>query len=157
MDQNTDTQQQKAHAYALFLLNIRLRTRGELEHKLKEKRYSEAVIAQTLELLQSQRFIDDVRFAEIFVQNLKQYKLFGFYKIRQKLIEKRLPKEIIEETLQTFFEAKEEQLVAQRFLRKYAPLFMTEPENFSYQAKQKLAGKLQSRGFRSDVVSKLLF
>lgn len=109
---------EKAYEYAVYLLSLSLRTSGELEKKLKEKGYTEETIHTVLKELKEARYVDDERYAEVYLENLKKYKTFGFYGIKKKLMEKRLPQKIIERVLSEGLGEEEEIKIAKRFLKK---------------------------------------
>ena len=138
--------QEKAYEYAMYLLNLQLRTSGELEMKMKDKGYLPDVINKVIEELKASRYVDDLRYAEIYLENLKKYKTFGFYGIKKKLMEKRLPSSIIEKVLSEGLSEEEEIKIAVRFLKKY------QIQNTKYEELQKLAQKLKSRGFRGSTI-----
>ena len=142
-----------ANNYALFLLNLRLRTEGEMKEKMRERGYTASVIEAVITDLQKQNFINDARFAEVFIRSLLEHKNFGFYMIKKKLMEKRLPMPLIEEQLANLISIADEHAVAQRYLSKQGLELSTD---LAYEARQKIAYKLKTRGFRSDVISKIL-
>jgi regulatory protein len=166
----------RAYDYAIFLLNIRLRTEGELMEKLLSKGYNEEAAKNVLQSLKESHFVNDQNFAEIFLDNLKKYKNFGFYGIKKKFMEKRLPPEIIARVLEEGLPVEEEIKIAERFLKKQFPsgVILTlsasegeeslKQENRSFSdaqddgriRKQKIARQLQARGFRSEVIAKFL-
>lgn len=161
--------EQQVYEYAMFLLNIRLRTEGELIDKMKGKNYNKEIIFNVISKLKNLRYVDDRRFAEIFLENLKKYKTFGYFGIKKKLMEKKLPLDIIDRLLSDNLNEREEFKIAERFLKKegYAAKNKA-PENedvvygkfgkeYGNTEKQKLANKLKSRGFRSGVIAMLLF
>jgi SOS response regulatory protein OraA/RecX len=80
------------------------------------------------------------------LDNLKKYKTFGYYGIKKKLMEKRLPSAIIESVLNKALSEEEEKKIAKRFVKKF------ELENMEYKEKQKLAQKMKSKGFRMGVI-----
>lgn len=157
---------EKAYEYALFLLSLRLRTEGEVREKMQKQQYKPGVIQTVIEKLTNQKYLNDQRYAEIFLENLKQYKTFGFYGIKKKLLEKKLPKAIIESVLTAGLSIDDEIKIAMRFLKKtgvvLSPKVIKEVEYQIFnsalsEAKQKLAHRLQARGFRSEVVSRVVF
>jgi regulatory protein len=160
---------EKAYEYAVFLLSLHLRTVGEVMAKMQQRGYAEVVIQKTIDSLKEQRYLDDQRYAEIFLENLKQYKNFGFYGIKKKFMEKKLPTKIIESVLAAGLDAKEEQKIAERFLNREGfevkELSHDDNSEVSYKSfneeqskqKSKIANKLKSRGFRGEVISKLMF
>jgi len=151
MDNSKSSQFSKAYDYAVFLLGIRLRTEGELREKLRSKNYELGIIDTVIKQLIEQRFVNDRQYAEIFLDNLKKYKNFGFYGIKKKMMEKKLPPSIIESVLKEGLSVEEEMKIAKRFLKNYK-LQIT-----NYGEKQKIALKLRAKGFRSEVIMKLVF
>ena len=159
--------QAKAYEYAVFLLSLKLRTIGEVLKKMQDRGYTSAIIEKTIEQLKDQRYLNDERYAEIFLENLKAYKNLGYYGIKKKFMEKKLPPQLIEAVLAEGFSIADEILVAKRLLKKEGfevkvkaddgeMQYATYDEESSKQ-KQKIANRLKSRGFRGDVVAKLVF
>jgi regulatory protein len=137
--------------YAMFLLNLRLRTEGEIRSKMTERGYHASVIDSVITRLYEFKYLDDTRFGELLIDNYKKYKYYGYFQIKKKLMEKRLPSPDIERMLEEFFPIEDELQIAQRFLDK---------EKLSLESREdkaRAARKLQAKGFRSSVVSKLLF
>ena len=176
MENQNETQSNKAYEYAMFLLNIRLRTEGELREKLRIKNYELGIITEVINQLTEQHYIDDQRFAEVYLENLKKYKSWGYFGVKKKLMEKKLPTNIIDKVLLEGMSEEDELEIAKRFLKKLevgikprkagsAPggNYEEKPQNEittssdSYGARQKLAKKLASKGFRTSVISKLVF
>lgn len=145
----------KAYDYAMYLLNLQLRTSGELLYKMKEKGYTEATIHKVIDELILNKYVNDASYAEVYLENLKKYKTFGFYGIKKKLMEKRLPQDLIERVLNQNLSEEEELKIARRFLEKQG----RKPESADGQVniKQKLAQKLRARGFRGSVIAGLVF
>jgi SOS response regulatory protein OraA/RecX len=172
----------KAYEYAVFLLSLKLRTVGEILKKMKNRGFSEAVIELVIEKLKAQKYLDDEKYVEVFLENLKMYKSFGYYGIKKKFMEKNIPPVLIEAILSKNFTLTDEMKVAKRFLKRLASstgVILTPPlvggESLSEEesginentysifnsetskVKQKLTSRLKSRGFRGDVIAKLLF
>jgi SOS response regulatory protein OraA/RecX len=166
----------KAYEYAVFLLSLKLRTIGEVVRKMQSRGYTEHIIEQTIEQLKERKYLDDERYAEIFLENLKMYKNFGYYGIKKKFIEKKLPPQLIERILQEGLSLKEEQKIAERFLKKEGfegasehvgeGLKPSPTEELHYRTfsdddqnkeKMRMANRLKSRGFRGEVIGRLLF
>ena len=139
---------QKAYNQAVKYLTIKLRTVGEIQQKLKMKKYPVAVIMEVLRELERLDFLNDERYTKIFVENLKKYKSFGFYGIKAKLMAKKIPNDMIEGVLEEFFPVEEEIVVARRFVKKLARMGRKEYE--------KVARSLGSKGFRTEVTSRVL-
>src|SRR5689334_16118374 len=87
---------EKAYEYAVFLLSLKLRTVGEMVRKMLQRGYTEKIIDQVVSELKERKYLNDRQYAEIFLENLKTYRYFGFYGIKKKFLEKRLPAKIID-------------------------------------------------------------
>lgn len=139
---------EKVYDKAIRLLNIRLHTSGELFKKLKSRGFKPVDIYPVIRQLEEQKFLDDERFAEIFVDNLKRYKDFGYYGIKAKLLARQIPSDIIEKALAEFLSVEDEVFVARRLIGK---LRRQGRKDWG-----KLMRSLQSRGFRSEVIREVL-
>ena len=158
---------EKAYEYAVFLLSLRLRTIGEVLKKMADRGYTASIIEETIERLKEQKYLDDHRYAEIFLENLKTYKTLGYYGIKKKMMEKKLPHELIESILSENLSAAEELKIGKRLLTKLGYEIKTKADDeVHYQTfgdedenkqRQKMALKLKGKGFRGEVVAKLLF
>ncbi len=143
---------EKAREYAFLLLKFRLRSENELASRLRQKKFPEEIIRDTISFLKDKRFIDDRVFAKGWVAS-RLKRPFGLRRIRQELVQKGLGKEIIEET---FTQAKEgysedsiaRQLAEQRFSR----LKNIEP----LKAKARVYAYLIRRGFSPDISSEIV-
>ena len=139
---------EKVYDKAVRLLAVRLHTTGELYQKLKQRGFKDADIRDVLRQLEEQKFLDDQRFAEIFVDNLKRYKDFGYYGIKAKLLQRKIDNAVISAALAEFFTMEEELSVARRFIGKLRKQGRKEIEK----QMRSLAGK----GFRGEVIRKVL-
>lgn len=130
---------------AIKLLAIRLHTTGELHRKLKQRGFKDPDILPVLRKLEELDFLNDQRFAEIFIDNLKRYKDFGYFGIKAKLAARQIPHEIMAQTLGEFFTAADELVVAERLMKK-----------LSRKTYEQKARAFQSRGFRLEATKKAL-
>ena len=145
------------YEYAVFLLSLRMRSEGEVRAKMKDRGYTEEVVESVAQRLYEQKYLDDSHFAEAYLNTFKQHKTYGYQFIKQKMFQKKLASVLVEETLNEFLTIEEEILIARRFLEKNFPKYLTDKAKATYQDKQKIAHKLQARGFRGQVISKLVF
>ncbi len=139
---------QTAKEYAFLLLKFRLRSEKELALRLRQKKFSEAIIQDTLSFLKDKQFINDQIFANGWVASRLKRPL-GLKRIKQELIQKGLDKEVIEATLTQAKENYDEdtivrQLVEQRFSRLKGVEIL--------KAKARVYAYLIRRGFSPDTV-----
>lgn len=143
------------YQYALFLLNLSMRTVGEVKEKMKQRGYDQKVVKEVINSLLQDKYLDDVNYAEIFINSMKNYKTWGRFMMKKKMYEKKLPAELIEEKLNELVAEKDEVESAKRFLSRLFPDLNT-IKKLEYDEKQKVLRKLVSRGFGMDVATKFL-
>jgi regulatory protein len=136
--------------YAFWLLELRDRSIGEMEEKLRRKEFSDEEISNILEFLISKEFLNDQRFAENFVRFKKSVKPVGRYYLQQKLMAKKISKEIIEKTLaENIDETSEIVELVERWLAK-------NKEISKEKLYEKLTRHLLSRGFEWEKVREVI-
>lgn len=86
----------KECAYVMNLLSRHQRSRGELEQKLKARAVPEAIRQEVLTRASKNGLIDDLEFARAWVQQRSANKSLGARALRQELIRKAVPADIIE-------------------------------------------------------------
>lgn len=89
----------KAYDHAVRYLGFRPRSQAEVERYLREKAYSPEVIAQTLERLRQQQYVDDQAFAQFWLENRERFKPRGRQALRYELRQKGLDSNLIDEAL----------------------------------------------------------
>lgn len=83
---------------ALSLLSHREHSKKELATKLKIRGYEEEEISSTIERLEEINYLNDARFAEIFVRS-RLSKPLGASRIQQELIQKGIHSELAKEAI----------------------------------------------------------
>jgi regulatory protein len=158
----------KAYEYAVFLLSLQLRTAGEIIEKMTRRGYTSEITENVIEQLHQQHYLDDARYAEVFLDNLKQYKNLGYHGIKKKFLMKKLSQELINKVLDEGLSMDDELKIAKRFLKKGGVTVRSAADEGSSEnsyntfdeekskRKQKISAKLKSRGFRSEVIAKVI-
>lgn len=90
---------QRAVDRALNLLSYRPRSQAEIRTRLRQKGYSDTVVAQVLERLGRVELADDREFASYWVENRFQFNPLGVLALRQELRLKGLDEPIIDQAL----------------------------------------------------------
>lgn len=140
---------------AMDFLSRRPHGTRELRQKLQRgEKFSKENIEQTIHELINLKYLDDNEFCRLYIEDsLNLRSGDGSQKIRQKLLAKGLPRQLIDENLRLFSLNTEEELVvvkelAQRKWRSY-------PAQLEFlKKKARLYRFLASRGFSSAVVSR---
>lgn len=138
----------RAKLRAMHLLQKMDRTRWELERKLYENGYPQIVVLRALEYVESFHYIDDKRYATMYIQNQKTKK--GKARIKMELMRKGISAEIIAEALiKTEDEADTKEVIHSLIEKK-----CSHPKDMDEKEKRKLYGFLLRRGFSSsDILS----
>ena len=139
---------QAAKEYAFLLLKFRLRSEKELAWRLKQKKFSEAVIQDTLGFLKDKQFIDDQIFAKGWVAS-RLKRPFGLSRIKRELVLKGLGKEVIETAIAQGKEDYNEASIVRRLAeQRFSRIKGIE----TLKAKQRVYAYLMRRGFSPDIV-----
>ncbi len=144
-----------AYDYALFLLNISMRTEAELREKMEKRGYFPDIITKVVERLFEDRYLDDARYAEVYIESMKRSKYYGAYMMKKKLYEKKVPKEIMEEKLVELLTEEDEREIATRYVEKNFGK-LKDVAKFEYDEKQKVMRRLMARGFGLDLAKSLV-
>lgn len=89
----------KALEYAFLLLKYRLRSEKELVERLRRKKFSEALVKQTLDFLKEKKFVDDRAFARAWVAS-RLGRPLGVRRLSQELRLKGIAKRDIDEAVE---------------------------------------------------------
>lgn len=140
-----DERYKKAVAKALSLLNRRSHTSSELKRKLVLKGFAEDEAEAAVAQMKEYELLNDERFAEVFLENLINYKTFGYYMLKLKLKQRGIAEEEITRLLSEKFGLPEELLSARRAVEKSGK-----------SDKLKIGLMLKRKGFRSAVIQEIL-
>ncbi len=88
--------------YALNLLNKRFYSQKNLEQKLSSKNYNPDEIKSTLRFLIDNNFLNDIRFAKMFIKDHQNFHREGKIVINQKLLQKGISRHDIPKAWQEY-------------------------------------------------------
>lgn len=140
----------QAKLKALSLLTDMDRTEEQLRQKLRQKSYEDAVVEQAIDYVKSFGYIDDVKYAERFVENRKRTK--SKQEISALLSQKGVKREFIIEALDTCYTS-EDAMEAIRYLvekKHYSPEGSTDKE------KKKIYDYLIRKGFYYEDIRRVI-
>jgi regulatory protein len=137
----------KAKNDALKFVERSYKTEKEMSDKLMGKGYSEAVAAKVLDFLREYDFIDDKKFAGMFVNDRLKSK--GKNRIKYDLLKKGVSEDVISEKLNSVDPEKERDTAYELGSKKYASLIKREADK--RKISQKLYQYLTGRGYSWEV------
>lgn len=147
-----EDEMKKALHMCYSFLSYRMRSEREVETYLKKKDIDEPIIAQVIEQLRKQQYINDLEFAKSYVRDKKRLSSKGPLLIQKELLEKGVSDSESRQALQEFPE--DEQLEAAiAFISKKA----SQAKKESHKAlRQKLGLQLQQKGFTYEIIEAAL-
>lgn len=132
---------------ALHYLSTRARTVREVERYLDGENYGESEVQQTVERLQELGYLNDKEFASEFVKTRLNTKPISRYKLQEQLNSHEIPREIVEQALESVDDDMEKQnavLVAKKYARQMQNI--PNPER-----SRRLMQRMVGRGFSYDI------
>ncbi len=144
---------ERAKNAAYRYLSYRPRSRAEVEEKLREKDFDEAVISAVLDGLERIGYVNDLEFSRQWAAARIRFRGFGRRRIGQELRNKGVSRDIIRETLaQLFDDASENEIALREARKKLKGLIRFGPEV----RRRRLAGHLERRGFPTEIIYDVL-
>ncbi|MFN2340241.1 MAG: regulatory protein RecX [Halanaerobium sp.] len=147
MDQIDKEKFSQARNKAFKLLSYRERTIKEIEDRLRKKDFSEAVIKAVVDFLLENDYLNEERFAEMWIRSRKKHHPRGRKLIYKELKNKGVNQRIINNALNQYLSNQEELEMAQYLMDKWLRR-RTEEDSSSYKLKNYLANK----GFNYDLI-----
>ena len=139
---------------AFRYLGRRQHSTSELRIKLKQKGYETELINQVLDDLKQKNYLDDTKFAEMFVEEKIKLKLWGEQKLRSELIKRGINSEIISNILQNIISDEDKLNNAMTVAsKKYDSLKNRNVDRDVI--KRNLISFLNSRGYNYDVIKEV--
>lgn len=137
----------RAKKRALHLLERMDRTEQQLREKLLASEYPHCVVEAALSYVKSFHYIDDQRYANTFIRYKKEK--FSRQQMKQKLMQKGVSKELIEDALETAYDADESVHIRNLLEKKNFSADDADESEF-----RRMYNYLLRRGFRSGDILK---
>ena len=142
----------QAQDYALKLISYRDRSREEIQVRMKRQGFEKEVIEEVLRYLESQKYLDDRRFAEVWAYD-RLRKNYGRWRVIWELREKGVNQEIIDEVVKEIYSAVDEIGMALDLVnRKGYNLESAQDKGVARRA----SGFLRRRGFSFSVIREVM-
>ena len=139
---------------AFRYLGRRQHSTSELRIKLKQKGYETEFINEVLDDLKQKNYLDDTKFAEMFVEEKIKLKLWGEQKLRSELIKRGIKSEIISDVIRNKVSEQDKLSYAMILASKKYNALMNRGLN-NETIKNKLVTFLKSRGYYYDVIKEV--
>jgi regulatory protein len=144
----------KALEKALSLLTYRDRSVQELRKKLSLAEYSEEIIDRVMAYVKRYAYLNEERFTAAYIRSRMNRK--SKLRIKNELLQKGVAEELIADTMRKEYNDTSEEDAELTLLRKEIAKRVKDPEQLSYDQKQKLIAALYRKGFDIGEIRKLL-
>jgi regulatory protein len=144
----TDTVKRTAKNWALKALARRMHTVQELERGLANRGCPPDTVDEIVSGLKEQGYIDDRKFAEMWVASRSERRLHGRFRLLSDLLAKGVDEEIADAVIHRLLPIEKERVFARKAARKKARTMRVT----GVRARAALQRHLRSRGYQSDVV-----
>ena len=148
-----DITREKVLDSAYRALANRAHSMAELKVKLLRKDYPDNLVEEVLAECSRLGFIGDEDFARQYCEELK-YRRYGTRKIELYMFKKGLDKDLIQKTIEDQDSASEQIVRAREAVSKKMKSFLRESD--VWKRKQKIYRFLASRGFTSNIISRVI-
>jgi len=143
----------KAKKDAIRYLSYRARSEWEIYKKLKNKKYPNNIIKDTVNWLKEKQLINDRAFANSLVKDRINKKPLGKLKLREELYKKGIDKEIAENAINSFFTNKMDEIeLAHKMINQKLASFQLKKIQLK---PDKIINLLKSRGFSYHVIDQI--
>ena len=142
----------EALSYTMDLCSRQEKCSSEIMEKLKKFKVQEASMVKVLQTLKKEGFIDESRYAGMFVRDKLRINRWGKIKIRYMLSAKRIPDEIIRDALDGIDDQNYLEILKEELSKKQKSVKAENP----FEVRNKLARFAQQRGFESGLIFQVL-
>lgn len=143
-----DNEKYIAYNYSIKYISIKMRSKKELKEFLKKKNINDAYIDEVIVMLEKERYLDDLRYAECYVSDKIHLSTDGPNKIKMKLKEHEISDEDISYALKLFkLEMQKEKI--DKLIEKQINSNRTKS---SYMLKNKIITYLLNLGYQKEVI-----
>ena len=142
----------EALSYAMDLCSRQEKCSSEIREKLSKFKLPEPQIEKVLKALKNEGFLDEARYAGMFVRDKLRFNHWGRVKIRYMLSGKKIPDEIISEAIHGIDEQDYREILKEELLKKRQQIKDANPCT----VRNKLARFGQQRGFESGLIFQVL-
>lgn len=101
---------------AIRYIVIAKKTEYEVRKKLEKSGFDEDIIDDVIKYLEKLGYIDDTEYVDAYIRQCMRLLNYSIYEIKNKLLQKGIKKDIIEEKLQLLYESEYEKNIVEKLL-----------------------------------------
>lgn len=143
----------QARLYAVKLIDYRPRCEAEVRKKMKEKGFGQADTDETVEYLKENNFLNDEKFARLYIESKLDIKKWGLNRIGYQLHALGVSGDTIDKCLNEYRDSTDEYATALALAEKKLSSLTKDDREARY---RKLSGFLGRKGYSYDVISRVI-
>ncbi len=136
----------------LKVIEKRAKTKKELKEDLKKKGYLPENIDQTIQKLEEQKYLDDLRYADSYVNNQMLTTSWGPLKIKNMLLQKGVEEDLVNQALLAYTE----ELEREKLEKKVTKMITSNRTKSPTFLKQKIKQTTLSEGYHFNILQEVL-
>lgn len=140
----------RAKRTAIYFLSSRMYTCKEIFDKLRRKGYEEEVAEAVVEELIKAGYLNDARYAEMYIIDSVNLGAKGMYRIRQELLRKGIARDVVENA------AADAEVSTEDSLREYLNGRLRSGEITTWKEYERLRAQLARRGYSLGEINRVL-
>lgn len=143
---------EEAYSKSVNYIGIRLRSINEMKVYLKNKKYSEEVIDNTIERLIKNNLLNDAIFTQAFINDKLNFTTMGPYKIELELKKHNIDNNIISTCINNI----EEDIIYEKINKLITKLIKSNKKYKGFMLKNKIYTNLINLGYSSNIILEIL-
>ncbi|WP_244835401.1 recombination regulator RecX [Clostridium sp. BJN0001] len=139
---------------ALNIIERNLKTKKQLENKLREKEFDDSIIFETMKFLEHYGYINDSEYIKLFIK--EKIKKYGKRKIIYELIRKGIKKEDVELEFENSSYIEDIEIESAKKIAKKKLDSILKKEDDKYKIRGKLYNYLLSKGYQTNIIKQII-
>lgn len=102
---------------AIRYIGISRKTEYEVFQKLKKLKFDDEIINKVIEYIKNLNYLNDHEYVDAYIRQCMRLQNYSIYEIKNKLLQKGIKKDIIDEKLEVLYESDYEKNVVEKLLK----------------------------------------
>lgn len=102
---------------AIRYIGISRKTEYEVFQKLKKLKFDDEIINKVIEYIKNLNYLNDHEYVDAYIRQCMRLQNYSIYEIKNKLLQKCIKKDIIDEKLEVLYESDYEKNVVEKLLK----------------------------------------
>ena len=142
----------EAYYKSIKYINLKLRTKKEIEDYLKRNEFDKKTISSVITRLEEEKYLDDDIYSKAYIHDQIVLKLVGPNKIKKDLIKLKIKEDIIDKNIIIYTK----DIELEKLEKLISKAINTNKNKSSYMLKNKILADMINRGFTKEYIEEIL-